>query len=133
MELDEKINLNTHSQFLDDIGAVQFFSTAITFILGAISTGFLKQIGEEIWDNFKKIFLKNNKEKNMPSFKFEFEFNGVDIKAKLVAKDPENFDFTLKNLNNIIQEVLDNEDDQLQKINLEIDCDLEEWKIKDKK
>ena len=75
----------------------------ITFMLGTVTTGFLKAIGSEIWDNVKEIFVDSKGE--VPGFEFEFNYEGVEIKKKKKSEDREVIKKALKNLDKLVEQI----------------------------
>ncbi len=75
----------------------------ITFILGTVSTGFLKAIGSEIWSNLKEIFVDSKGE--VPGFEFKFNYEGVEVTAKIQSEDKEVIKRALENLNKLVAQI----------------------------
>ena len=75
----------------------------ITFILGTITTGFLKQIGEEIWSNLKKVVSESKICRPKPNMKLNFSYEGVQFIVEVEHNDLQTLHSVLKNLDEIIK------------------------------
>ncbi len=121
---DKEVKQGSRAQFLDED---PFLVTSISFILGTITSGFLKQIGKEIWDNFKKIFVDSSQEKEqIPGFKVLFNYNGLKIKASLDSDNPKKIKRAFDSLNVILEQTVDIED-EFEEIEFVLDEELGEW------
>ncbi|TDX45432.1 hypothetical protein C7959_14417 [Orenia marismortui] len=120
-EWDYKFNSSSKAQFLEE---ADILVTSISFILGTITTGFLKQIGEEVWYNVKNIFYNCEKEKRIPGFKFKFNYEDIDVTVELESEDPEVLENVLNNLNVILKQVL-KEEDHISEMKFRLDKDSE--------
>lgn len=117
-----------------DLGDVNLMPAVVSFALGTITSGFLKEIGKEIWSNFKKIFTNFKSKIKTPRFEFRFEYQGIEI----VAEIADNADYEgLKIAFNKIEEVY-NKIEELDLIDKEQNIDKlqfvldenETWKYK---
>jgi hypothetical protein len=123
IEWDNRYNKNS-AQFIEKI---DILPTTISFILGTITSGFLKEIGKEVWNNLKKIFISEDENKRMPGFEFNFIYEGIEIIAELESDAPQELKKALNNLNGIINKILDGEED-VGKMRFTLDSDGGEWK-----
>jgi hypothetical protein len=93
-----RINSIAKTEFVDELPMIP----TITFILGTITTGFLKEIGEEIWDNLKEIVSKGSSYNRKPNMEFNFNYEGIDIIVAVEHNDLETLHSVLKNMDDII-------------------------------
>ncbi|MGM0370113.1 MAG: hypothetical protein ACQEP9_06825 [Bacillota bacterium] len=93
-----RINAITRTEFVDELAMIP----TITFILGTITTGFLKEIGEEIWNNLKEVVSKGSNCNQKPNMKFDFNYEGIDILVEVEHNDLETLHSVLKNMDDII-------------------------------
>ena len=87
------------SEMIDEF----FIIPTITFILGTITTGFLKQIGEEIWSNLKKVVSESKICRPKPNMKLDFQYEGVQFIVEVEHNDLQTLHSVLKNLDEIIK------------------------------
>ena len=97
----QEIKKKAKPEFIDDFPMIP----TITFILGTITTGFLKQIGEEIWKNLRKTVNQNNVYRQKPNMKLNFNYEGVKFIVEVEHNDLETLHQVLKNLDGIITEI----------------------------
>ena len=90
-----------------------FIIPTITFILGTITTGFLKQIGEEIWSNLKKVVESNKRCGPKPNMKLDFNYAGVEFIVEVEHNDLQTLHSVLKNLDGIIKGISKEEEQKV--------------------
>ena len=75
----------------------------ITFVLGTITTGFLKAIGSQIWSNIKKVFAKTDVDP--PGVKVKFNYEGVEIEARVKSNNLKVIKQALDNLGYLVAQI----------------------------
>ncbi|MBM7557905.1 hypothetical protein [Halanaerobacter jeridensis] len=99
----------TKAELIDEF----FVIPTITFILGTITTGFLKQIGEEIWSNLKKVVSESNICRPKPNMKLNFNYEGVQFIVEVEHNDLQTLHRVLKNLDDIIKGISKEEEQKV--------------------
>ena len=90
-----------------------FVIPTITFILGTITTGFLKQIGEEIWENLRKVVSESNICRPKPNMKLNFNYEGIHFIVEVEHNDLQTLHSVLKNLDEIIKGISKDEEQKV--------------------
>ncbi|MFO7819093.1 MAG: hypothetical protein R6V17_02545 [Halanaerobacter sp.] len=103
------IKEQTQPELVDDF----FVIPTITFILGTITTGFLKQIGEEIWSNLKKVVSESKIRRPKPNMKLNFSYDGVHFIVEVEHNDLQTLQGVLKNLDEIIKGISKEEEERV--------------------
>lgn len=103
------IKKQTKPELVDEF----FVIPTITFILGTITTGFLKQIGEEIWSNLKKVVSESKTRRPKPNMKLDFNYEGVQFIVEVEHNDLQTLQGVLKNLDEIIKGISKEEEERV--------------------
>ncbi|GAB6137570.1 hypothetical protein [Halanaerobaculum tunisiense] len=98
----------------------------VSFILGTVTSGFLKSIGSEIWQGVKD-FLYSKKRDN-PNLEFKFNYQGVKVVAKLDNNDPQIIKTALSNLDDLITVIVNNR--EVKRLKLILD-NTGKWQVRD--
>lgn len=115
-----------------DLGNIDWLPTILSFSLGTITSGFLKEIGKEIWSKFKNIFVTSKQEESIPKLEFSFEYKGIEVIAEIESNDLSHLKQAFDKLGEIYDKVtklnLDNQD--ISKLRFSLDLEEKRWQPK---
>ncbi|SJZ31472.1 hypothetical protein [Selenihalanaerobacter shriftii] len=135
-EISEVLNIEfkriySNDEFVSvDVGGINWLPAILSFALGTITSGFLKEIGKEIWSKFKGLFIDSKKKKSeIPKFEFEFEYQGIEIIAEIESVDPSELKAALNRLEDILN-LISEEEENINQLELRLDLEEGTWKSK---
>jgi len=126
--IDENYKLETI-----DLGGIDWLPTIISFSLGAVTSGILKEIGKEVWYKIKGLLIESKKKSHIPKFEFEFEYQEIEIIAIVESDDPKELKQAFNNLGDMWDKIVtltEGEDTNRDKIRLMLDLEEGDWKNK---
>ncbi|SFL34307.1 hypothetical protein [Candidatus Frackibacter sp. WG13] len=118
-----------------DLGGIDWLPKIISFSLGAVTSGILKEIGKEVWYKIKGLLIESKKKSHAPKFEFEFEYQGIEIIAIVESDDPKELKQAFNNLGDMWDKIValtESEDTDRDRDKIRLMLDLEEggWKNK---
>ncbi|GAB6098806.1 hypothetical protein JCM16358_06850 [Halanaerocella petrolearia] len=82
----------------------------ISFILGTVTSGFLKEIGSEVWKGVKKFFRCNSNKEKIPKFEISFNYQGVKVKASLENTNQQTLESALDRLGSSLEQAINQDE-----------------------
>jgi hypothetical protein len=116
-----------------NLGNIDWLPTILSFSLGAITSGILKEIGKEIWTKIKETFIKSKKQTEIPNFEFEFEHKGLGIIAEIKGEDPAELRSAFNRLSEVYEKIEDlkSENKKISELRMVLDLDKGYWESKE--
>ncbi|MCK8817991.1 hypothetical protein MWH28_11550 [Natroniella sulfidigena] len=83
----------------------------VKYVLGAVSSGFLEELGKELWERFKEIFIEGDEQQVVPDFKIQFDYADKSILAEIKADQFAKLEAAFKELEGILDNLEEDEDE----------------------
>ncbi|MCK8827485.1 hypothetical protein MWH25_06975 [Natroniella acetigena] len=83
----------------------------VKYFLGAISSGFLEELGKDLWEKFKEIFIENGEQQVVPDFKVQFNYADRSVLAEIKGEQFAKLETAFKELESILDDLETDEDE----------------------
>ncbi|WP_408954473.1 hypothetical protein [Natroniella sp. ANB-PHB2] len=93
------------------VGSEKALLIIVKYVLGAISSGFLEELGKDLWEKFKKVFLENSEQQVVPDFKVQFDYADRSVLAEIKGEQFTKLKTAFKDLEDILDHLETDEDE----------------------